>query len=164
MAVPDGYAEMYYWPPYEVGRDPLTHAQFSYQYALCAPLLWGRFGVRHYSESHLRDPELLRLCSITRMLHDPTLPKGLPGQSATSNNGIRVTITEKDGTRHTVEKNSADFSMHTYPTREQLLAKYWDQINGYGLISHASAQKAIELVDRLEELEDLRELTELLVP
>ena len=164
LAVPDGYAEMYYWPPYEVGRDPLTHAQFSYQYALCAPLLWGRFGVRHYSESHLRDPELLRLCSITRMLHDPTLPKGLPGQSVTSNNGIRVTITEKDGTRHTVEKNSADFSMHTYPTREQLLAKYWDQINGYGLISHASAQKAIELVDRLEELEDLRELTELLVP
>ena len=162
LAVPDGYSEMYYWPPYETGRDPLTHAQFSYQYALCAPLLWGRFGVRHYAENCLRDPELLRLCSITRMLHDPTLPKGMPGHSSTSNNGIRVTVTEKDGTRHIAEKCSADFNMHIYPTREQLLAKYWDQIDGYGLISHAAAQKAIDLVDRLEDVSDIREVTELL--
>lgn len=163
LAVPDGYAEMYYWPPYEVGRDPLTHAQFSYQYALCAPLLWGAFGVKHYSEEHLRDPELLRLCSITRMLHDPTLPKGAPGQSATSHNEIRVTITTKDGKVYTANKSSTDFNMHTYPTREQLLAKYWDQVNAYGLLKKENAEKLIELVDRLEEIEDMRCITNLLL-
>ena len=164
LAFPEGYSEMYYWPPYEVGRDPLTHAQFSYQYALCAPLLWGPFRVSHYSEEHLRDPELLRLCSLTRMIHDPSLPKGIPGHSSTSSNGIRVTITERDGTRHVAEKSSSDFSMHDYPSREQLLAKYWDQVGSNDLLSRSAAEKAIELVDRLEELKDLRELTELLCP
>lgn len=163
LAVPDGYTEMYYWPPYVTGRDPLTHAQFSYQYALCAPLLWGPFSVRHYSEGHLHDPELLRLCSITRMIHDSTLEKGEPGKSSTSNNQIRVTVTTKDGQRYVTHKNSRDFSMHNYPTREQLLAKYWDQINAYDLISHSKAQELIRLVDRLEELDDIREITDLLV-
>lgn len=163
LAVPDGYAEMYYWPPYETGRDPLTHAQFSYQYALCAPLLWGPFGVKHYSEEHLRDPELLRLCAITRMLHDPSLPKGIPGQSTTSANGIRVTLTTKDGSRFVAEKSSADFNMHQYPTRDQLLAKYWDQVNASGLLKRENAEKLVDLVDRLEDLEDIRCITDLLL-
>ena len=93
---------------------------------------------------------------MTRLVHDSSLPQ--------DPSTIRVTITEKDGTKHTVMKSSNDFSMHTYPTREQLLAKYWDQIDSYSLISHAAAHKVIELVDRLEDLEDMRELTELLVP
>lgn len=162
LAVPDGYIEMYYWPPYELGRDPLTHAQFSYQYALCAPILWGAFRTSHYSEEHLRDPELLRLCSITRMVHDDTLPTDKTGGATTSFNMIRVTITTKDGKTYTANKSSTDFNMHTYPTREQLLHKYWDQIDTYGLLSHAAGEKCIELIDHLEDLSDMRELTELL--
>ena len=154
---------MYYWPPYEVGRDPLTHAQFSYQYALCAPLLWGAFSVTHYSEEHLRDPELLRLCSITRMLHDPSLPCGVPGHSSTSFNGIRVIVTTKDGKKYVSEKSSRDFSMHDYPTREQLLAKYWDQVNGGGLLKRENAEKLISLVDHLEDVTDMRSITDLLL-
>lgn len=156
LAFPDNYTEMYYWPSYEVGRDPLTHAQFSYQYALCAPLLKGPFSVRHYNEGVLRSPELLRLTQMTRLMHDSSLPQ--------NPSTIRVTITERDGTKHTVTKSSNDFSMHTYPTREQLLAKYWDQIDSYSLIPHSAASKLIELVDRLEDITDMREITELLVP
>ena len=163
LAVPDGYIEMYYWPPYEMGRDPLTHAQFSYQYALCAPLLWGAFKTSHYSEEHLRDPELLRLCSITRMIHDDTLPTDKSGGATTAFNMIRVTITTKDGKTYTANKSSTDFNMHTYPTREQLLNKYWDQIDTYGLLSHAAGEKCIELIDHLEDLSDIRELTDLLI-
>ena len=162
-AVPDGYVEMYYWPPYETGRDPLTHAQFSYQYALCAPLLWGAFRTSHYSEEHLRDPELLRLCSITRMIHDDTLPTDRSGGATTAFNMIRVTITTKDGKTYTANKSSTDFNMHTYPTREQLLQKYWDQIDTYGLLDHAAGEKCIDLIDHLEDLSDIRELTELLI-
>lgn len=163
LAVPDGYAEMYYWPPYEVGRDPLTHAQFSYQYALCAPLIWGPLKVRHYSQERLNDPELLRLCSITRMLHDPDLPHG-EGGSSTAYNEIRVTITTRNGEKFISTKCNHDFNLHNYPTREQLLAKYWDQINAYDLISRSHAQKLIDLVDHLEDVQDMREITELLVP
>ena len=163
LALPKGYTEMYYWPPYEVGRDALTHAQFSYQYALCAPILWGPFRTTHYSEEHLHDPELLRLCSVTRMIHDDTLPTIQNGGATTSYNVIRVTITTKDGQKHVAEKNSTEFSMHTYPTREQLLDKFWDQVNAYGLLSKPAAEKCIELVDHLEDLKDIRELTELLV-
>lgn len=163
LAVPDGYIEMYYWPPYEMGRDPLTHAQFSYQYALCAPLLWGAFKTSHYSEEHLRDSELLRLCSITRMIHDDSLPTDKTGGATTAFNMIRVTITTKDGKKYTAKKSSTDFNMHTYPTREQLLHKYWDQIDTYGLLSHAAGEKCIELIDHLEDISDIRELTDLLV-
>ena len=53
--------------------------------------------------------------------------------------------------------------MHTYPTREQLLDKFWDQVNTYNLLSKAAAEKCIELVDHLEDLTDMRELTDLLI-
>lgn len=152
----DGYTEMYYWPPYEVGRDPLTHAQFSFQYALCAPILFGPFSVRHYSEGALRDSELLRLCGITRMHHSSDLN--------TETSEMRATLTLRDGAKIIRKIDSTMFNKFEMPSREQLLNKYWDQINAYGLITHAKAQKAIELVDRLEELSDLRELTELLIP
>lgn len=156
LAFPEGYTEMYYWPPYEPGRDPLMHAQFSYQYALCAPLLHGPFRTRHYSESVLRGEDLLRLTGMTRMIHDSSLSK----DPAT----IRVTVKEKSGATHTATKSSRDFSMHEYPSRERLLAKYWDQIDAYGMMTHAAAQKVIDLCDRLEDLKDMREITELLVP
>ena len=156
MATPVGDYEMYYWPAYEPGRDALTHAQFSYQYALCAPLLKGPFSVKHYSEEVLHDPELLRLTSITRLTHDEKLPL--------NPRTIRVTITKKDGTKLEVFKDSNDFDMHNYPTREQFLAKYWDQVDAYGLIKHSAAEKLIELVNHLEDIEDMREITDLLVP
>ena len=117
----------------------------------------------HYSEEHLRDPELLRLCALTRLIHDPTLPSGVPGHSSTSFNKIRVTVTTRDGKKYVSEKSSSDFSMHDYPTREQLLAKYWDQVNGGGLLKPENARKLIDLVDRLEELPDMREITDLLL-
>ena len=50
--------------------------------------------------------------------------------------------------------------MHNYPTREQLLAKYWDQVDAYDLIKHSAAEKLIELVDHLEDIEDMREMVE----
>lgn len=156
LATPVGDYEMYYWPPYEPGRDALTHAQFSYQYALCAPLLKGPFSVKLYSEDVLTDPELLRLTSITRLVHAEDLCK--------NPRTIRVTITKKDGSKFVSTKDNNDFNMHDYPTRDQLLNKYWDQIDAYNLISHAKAEKAIDLVDHLEDLEDMRELTDLLVP
>ena len=76
---------------------------------------------------------------------------------------IRVTITTKDGQKHIAEKSSTDFNMHTYPTRQQLLDKFWDQVNTYELLSKPKAEKVIELVDHLEDLKDIRELTELLI-
>jgi 2-methylcitrate dehydratase PrpD len=133
----------------------LTHAQFSYQYALCAPLLKGPFTVKHYSEDLLRDPELLRLTGLTKLCHDPSLPK----EPST----IRVTIKKKDGNVLVRYKDSSTYDIYRdYPDREQLLSKFWDQVNAYGLLSKASAEKCIELVDHLEELQDIRELTELL--
>ena len=142
----------YYWPDFELGRDPLTHAQFSYQYALAAPLKYGKFGINLYRESVLRDPEVLKLCNMTRLLHSPDLEQG----------EIRATVYAKDGTKHSIKKTPKDFSMHDYPTREQLLDKFWAQINEYGLISKAKADKCIQLADRLEDLKDMRELTSLL--
>ena len=156
LEIPDGYTEMYYWKPYEVGRDPLTHAQFSYQYAVCAPILYGPFRTRHYSEACLTNPELLRLTGICRMSHASDLCK--------DPNTVRITVTEKDGTKHVGVSDATQFSMHTWPTREQLLDKFWDQIDAYGIISHAKAQKAIDLCDKLEDVKDMRELTELLMP
>jgi len=90
------------------------------------------------------------------MSHDSTLCK--------DPNTFRVTIKEKSGATHIVEKTSLDFNMNDYPTREQLLAKYWDQIDAYGLLTYAAANKLIELVDKLEDISDMREITELLVP
>lgn len=76
---------------------------------------------------------------------------------------MRATITLQDGTKIVRTMDTTKFNKFELPSQEQILDKYWDQINAYGLLSHAKATKIIELVDHLEELKDMRELTDLLI-
>ena len=54
-------------------------------------------------------------------------------------------------------------AMHTYPTREFLLGKFWDQFNTFGKLPKSTGEKIIELADKIETLTDMREYTDLLV-
>lgn len=154
LAIAEDYTGLYYMPEFELGRDPVVHAQYSYQFAACVCMLHGAFSIRNYNLEVIKDPVLLELISKSKIVRDPSLPSGT----------VAVRVTKKDGAIEEQVQGPGGFSMHDYPTREQLLGKYWDQIDTYGLLTKARAQKVVDLVDRLEELNDLRELTTLLMP
>jgi 2-methylcitrate dehydratase PrpD len=154
LCIPSDYTGMYYTPEFELGRDPVMHAQYSYQFAVCAALLHGSFTIRNYDLKVIKDPVLLDLISRTKILRDEAL----------TNNNLRIRVTTKDGRVLEHMQTPEEFSMHTYPTREQLLSKYWDQICTYNLVSRAKAQEIIDLIDHLEDLTDVRELTSLMMP
>jgi 2-methylcitrate dehydratase PrpD len=154
LCIPLDYIGMYYTPEFELGRDPVMHAQYSYQFAVCAALLHGLFTIRNYDLKVISDPVLLDLIGKTKIVRDETL---------TSNN-LRIRVKTKNGMIVEHRQTPEEFSMHSYPTREQLLSKYWEQICTYNLISKEKAQKIIDLIAHLEDLTDVRELTSLMMP
>ena len=74
---------------------------------------------------------------------------------------MKVIVEMKDGA---VYEDIQDYggSMHDYPTREFLLAKFWDQFDTFGKLPHSVGEKIVELADRIETLDDMREYTQLL--
>ena len=152
LCIPLDYIGMYYTPDFELGRDPVMQAQYSYQFVVCAALLYGSFTIRNYDLKVIHNPVLLDLISKTKIVRDETLSSG----------NLRIRIRAKNGKKIEHLQTPKEFSMHSTPTREQLLSKYWDQICTYNLITKAKAQKIIDLIDCLEELADVRELTDFL--
>ena len=75
---------------------------------------------------------------------------------------MKIVVEMKDGK---VFEDIEDYSaaMHTYPTREFLLGKFWDQFNTFGKLPKSTGEKIIELADKIETLTDMREYTDLLV-
>lgn len=149
----EDFIGMYYTEPFKLGPDPLVNAMYSYQFVLCVALLRGRMKIEDYNLDLIKDPDLLALIEKTRILRDSSLPSG----------HLRVRV--KMTTGEVVEDSrEASFDMHRYPEREQLVEKFWDQVNASGQISQQNAEKLVDLIDRVEELEDMRSITSLLMP
>jgi 2-methylcitrate dehydratase PrpD len=151
---------LYYSEPFRVGNTPQVNAIFSYQYTAICSLLRGRLKVQDFSTESVCDPEILEVIGKSKIIRDPSIAKGQssewPGEVC-----LRVT-TYNDSVFERTQSVAA--SMHKYPSREEILSKFWDQVEAYKGVSKVKAQKLIETIDHLEETENMKELTELLMP
>ncbi|MBR0482030.1 MAG: hypothetical protein IJJ48_06135, partial [Firmicutes bacterium] len=67
----------------------------------------------------------------------------------------------KDGSSYEQECNY--LLMDEAPSKELLLAKFWDQFDAFGKLPRSVGEKILDCTDKIETLSDMRELTSLLV-
>ena len=153
LKLSEDFIGMYYTEPFELGPDPVVNAMYSYQFVICVSLLRGRMKIEDYNLDAIKDPDLLATIAKTRMTRDANLPSG--------HFSVRVTTTSgevyEDG-------REAAFDMHLYPEHEQLVEKFWDQVNASKSIRREQAEELLDLINRVEDLEDMRSITSLLMP
>ncbi|WP_316301518.1 MmgE/PrpD family protein [Aliisedimentitalea sp. MJ-SS2] len=80
------------------GHEPETPDDFAYSIAfpVAAMIVRGQVGVPELAEDALRDPDILRLSNVTRLIDDPHLTEISVGKR-----WAEVTLELTDGTRHT---------------------------------------------------------------
>ena len=148
---------VYYAQPFRVGPAPQANGIFSYQYTAISALLRGRLKIRDFDPEAVTAPEILETIAKSKVVHDPTLAGG-PGKSGT----VRIRVTTTDGKVY--EKLEDSGIANKYPTREEILSKFWDQVDAHQSVSRAKAQKILDMIDHIEDVKEMKEYTTLLMP
>lgn len=149
---------LYYAEPFRIGPSPQVNGIFSFQYTAICALLRGRLKVQDFATEAIKDPEILDIIGKSKIVRDPELT-GDPNTIGL----IRLRVTTKDGKVYENVQNALVLTVK-YPTKEEILSKFWDQVDAFNNVTKAKAQKILDTIDRLEDVENMKELTELLMP
>ena len=142
----------YYSNPFKLRNH--INALFSFQFVACCALLNGNVSIAYVQTPAIQaDPYLIPLTEASTM-----------GTFEAEDGAklLKLEVEMKDGN---VFEDVQDYlsSMHTYPTREFLIGKFWDQFDTFGKLPKSTGEKIIELAFKIDTLEDMREFTDLLV-
>ncbi len=138
-------------------RVPQTSIQgkFCMPYLVARALIDGKVGIDTFTESAVRDPNVLKLAERVKMNLDNNLKKtDLAGRPC------RVTVRLKNGQTYTREAQHAKGSPEFPMTEAELNEKFFECAKH--AIPAASAQQALENIQKLETLSSLRPLCDVL--
>lgn len=146
--------ESYYAKPFVLRGFPHGDAIFSFPYTVCTTLLKKSCNLYNFTEEAIQDPEVNRLTSITRLVEAPENVKLA---------GMEVRVRMKDGRGFSeVGVMRRDWTQKPTP-REEILAKFWHQVEFSKTISRKNAEKLLGLLDRLEQLDNVNGIVELML-
>ena len=145
-----------YGQPYQVRRTPQPGGIFSNLYTTVSAVVRGRLTIRDFDAEAMTTPEILEAIAKAKIVKDPTLAGG-QGMGS-----VRVRVTTKDGQVYEKLDNGAE--VYRYPTREEILSKFWGQVDAYQSVSRAKAQKILDMIDHIEDVKEMKEYTALLMP
>ena len=143
----------YYAKPYEIREWPHGDAAFSFQYTACTALMHGSMSIEHFLEDVIRSEGINDLIAKSRI-------EALPAEYKV---GSRVVVRLKDGREVAVLKEHAKGDEANPMTEDDILQKYFHQVEVSGAIDKEQAQRLFDVVLRLDELDDLSPLTALAV-
>ncbi|MFC1819646.1 MmgE/PrpD family protein [Thermodesulfobacteriota bacterium] len=154
--VPHGaIGRSYYAKPFIIRDFPHGDAIFSYPYTVATALLHGSVGLPNFTEEAIRDPKVNAITDNTNL-------EELPGDGALGLMGIKLTVIMKDGKEHT-ESGTPNREWTKKPTpREEIVAKFWHQVDFSRTVSRKNARKVLDLVENIEEVENVYKIVELL--
>ena len=139
---------------FELGEYPHGTAAFSYHYVVACSCLRGSVKPEHYTEKAIRDPEIAKFIEKITLTSVDDVPF----------EGARVTITTTDGNSYKERVDVAKGNPIFNPiSNEELLAKFWTNVEFSGKIGREKATKALSLLEKLEKLDDVRKLVPFLV-
>jgi 2-methylcitrate dehydratase PrpD len=139
--------------PFKKG-DAQPAALFYQAYSAANVLLRKGARVEHYTEEAVKDPKIIDLCS--KVKHRTTTQK---------NGAMELAVKMQNGKEYSAVYQYK--TMRGYPgrplTREELVEKYWNNINFCGKIPKQNAEKAFDMIENLENVKNVTELFKLLV-
>ena len=138
-------------------RIPETGIQgkFSMNYLLARALIDGRISLDIFTDSAVRDPDVLKLAERIHMSIDKSLHASNEGGRP-----CRVTIHLQDGRSYSREVEHAKGSPEVPMTADEVEAKFIDCARR--ALDERSTRRVLENIRSLEKLEDIRPLCELL--
>jgi 2-methylcitrate dehydratase PrpD len=138
-------------------RVPQTSIQgkFCMPYLVARALIDGKVGIDTFTESAVRDPNVLKLAERVKMSLDNNLKK-----SDLAGRPCRVTVRLKNGQTYTREAQHAKGSPEFPMTEAELNEKFFECAKH--AIPAAAAQQALENIRKLETLSSLRPLCDVL--
>jgi 2-methylcitrate dehydratase PrpD len=140
--------------PFKIGPFPHGNAAFSYEYVVATAFLFGSVKPEHFTEKAIRNPlvtEFIRKIKLTAV-------KDVEFEKA------RVTVTLKDGRKLTESCQHVKGDPQNNPmTRDDILAKFWTNVDFSGKISKKKATELLGMLQNLEKLDSVRKLIPLLV-
>jgi 2-methylcitrate dehydratase PrpD len=140
--------------PWEIGDFPHGNAIFSFRFTIATALLKGSVRPKHVTEQAIRDP---KLADLIAKIDFASLPAG--------SKGVALTVRMKDGATHTAESRIARGDIAANPiSRDELLAKFWDNVEFAQKHQRGDAEALLELLEHLEDQDGINEITRLLVP
>ena len=139
--------------PFVVGDFPHASAGFSLQYNVASVLLRGSSLPEHFTEEAIRDP------AITDFLKKVTMAELTQGNMESG----RVKVIMKDGREFDEFTEIASGDPQNPISREELLAKFWTNIDFSRTVSRENAEKVVKMVENLENLDSVRKLADLLI-
>jgi 2-methylcitrate dehydratase PrpD len=139
--------------PFKVGDFPHACAGFSLQYNVASVLLRGSSRPEHFTEEAIRDPAI---SEFVKMITMAELTQG-----NAESGGVKVIM--KDGREFDEYTEIARGDPRNPLSKEELLDKYWTNIEFSRTISGENAEKVLKMIEDLENLDSVRELVNLLV-
>jgi 2-methylcitrate dehydratase PrpD len=139
--------------PFVIGDFPHACAGFSLQYNVASVLLRGSSLPEHFTEEAIRDP------AISDFVKKITMAELTQGNMESG----RVKVIMKDGREFDDFTDIARGDPRKPISREELLAKYWTNIEFSRTISRENAEAVIDIVEDLENLDSVRKLVNLLI-
>src|SRR5690606_7348640 len=137
----------------EIREWPHGDAACSFQYTACTALMNGSMSIEHFAEDVILSPEINELIGKSRI-------EALPAEITS---GSRVVVRLKDGREVASWKGHAKGDEADPMTEDDILAKFFHQVEVSGAIDKDQAQRLVDVVLRLDELEDLTAMTALAV-
>jgi 2-methylcitrate dehydratase PrpD len=139
--------------PFEMG-DSQPKALFNFYYSAASALLRKGARVEHYTEEAIREPEAVELAGRGKVV--PTQQK---------NGATELEIKMQDGKEYSsVYKHPHMRGYPLYPlTKEELIEKYWNNINFSKAVSKENAEKALDMLENLEKVDSVSKIIKLLV-
>lgn len=140
--------------PFEPGDYPHGAAAFSYYYAAACACLRGSVKPQHFTGEAILDPRIREFIKKITLKQADEVPF----------EGAKVTIKMRDGNSFTERVDVAKGNpIHNPISREELLDKFWNNVEFGGKVSREKATKALSLLEKLERLDDVRKVIPLLI-
>jgi 2-methylcitrate dehydratase PrpD len=139
--------------PFEIGAFPHVNAIFSFEYTLATALLKKSVKPEHFTEQAIGDPEVADFIKKIKLEVHPDV--------ALEN--ARLKLTMKDGRELTGSQEIARGDPQNPISRDDILAKFWTNVEFCGRITREKAQTFLDMVANLEELDSVSRLIPLLV-
>jgi 2-methylcitrate dehydratase PrpD len=142
----------YYAKPFIVREFPHGDAIFSYPYTVATSLLYGSCNLNNFTENAITDPRVNALTAKTRLVERP---EGIMG--------VQVQVMMQGGQVFS-ESKTANREWVTKPwPKDQILAKFWHQVDFSKTIRRDNAEKLLGQIENLDRVEKLDPLIKLMV-
>jgi 2-methylcitrate dehydratase PrpD len=140
--------------PFKIGPFPHGNAAFSYEYVIATSFLFGGVKPEHFTEQAIRNPQITDFIKKIKL----TAVKDVEFEKA------RMTVTLKDGRKLTETVVNVKGDPLTNPmTHEDIIAKFWTNVEFSKKISQKKASQLLEMLQNLEKVDSIKKLIPFLV-